>query len=120
MRTRREYPTLRLWPSDFGSPESYIPKHLAERIRTSKSSVEGERKHVTVLFVDLKGSMELIADQDPEVARTLLDPVVERMMEAVHRYEIAHETPLRGICASAAGIPRCASAVLLPAKPGAP
>ena len=64
--------------------------------------------------------MELIADQDPEVARTLLDPVVERMMEAVHRYEIAHETPLRGICASAAGIPRCASAVLLPAKPGAP
>jgi predicted ATPase/class 3 adenylate cyclase len=71
----------------FSSPESYTPKHLAERIRTSKGSVEGERKHVTVLFADLKGSMELIADRDPEVARMLLDSVVERMMEAVHRYE---------------------------------
>jgi class 3 adenylate cyclase/tetratricopeptide (TPR) repeat protein len=71
----------------FGSPESYTPKSLAERIRTSKSSVEGERKHVTVLFADLKGSMEIIADRDPEIARMVLDSVVERMMEAVHRYE---------------------------------
>ena len=71
----------------FGSPESYTPKHLAERILTSKSSVEGERKLVTVLFADLKGSMELLADRDPEEARQLIDPVLERMMEAVHRYE---------------------------------
>jgi len=71
----------------FGSPESYTPKHLAERILTSKSSVEGERKLVTVLFADLKGSMELLADRDPEEARKLVDPVLERMMEAVHRYE---------------------------------
>jgi class 3 adenylate cyclase/tetratricopeptide (TPR) repeat protein len=42
---------------------------------------------VTVLFADLKGSMELLADRDPEEARRLLDPVIERMMEAVHRYE---------------------------------
>jgi class 3 adenylate cyclase len=42
---------------------------------------------VTVLFADLKGSMELLADRDPEDARSLLDPVLERMMEAVHRYE---------------------------------
>jgi class 3 adenylate cyclase len=42
---------------------------------------------VTVLFADLKGSMELLADGDPEEARKLLDPVLERMMEAVHRYE---------------------------------
>jgi len=42
---------------------------------------------VTVLFADLKGSMELLADRDPEEARKLLDPVLERMMEAVHRYE---------------------------------
>src|SRR5713226_3803472 len=69
------------------SPQSYTPKHLAERILTSKSSVEGERKLVTVLFADLKGSMELLADRDPEEARKLLDPVLERMMEAVHRYE---------------------------------
>src|SRR2546427_5191394 len=71
----------------FGSPESYTPKHLAERILTSKAALEGERKHVTVLFADLKGSMELLADRDPEEARKILDPVLERMMEAVHRYE---------------------------------
>ena len=69
------------------SPESYTPKHLAEKILTSKSALEGERKQVTVLFADLKGSMELLADRDPEEARKLLDPVLERMMEAVHRYE---------------------------------
>src|SRR5207245_5055366 len=71
----------------FASPDSYTPKHLAEKILTSKSALEGERKLVTVLFADLKGSMELLADRDPEEARKLLDPVLERMMEAVHRYE---------------------------------
>jgi len=71
----------------FGSPESYTPKHLAEKILTSKAALEGERKQVTVLFADLKGSMELLADRDPEEARKLLDPVIEHMMEAVHRYE---------------------------------
>jgi class 3 adenylate cyclase len=60
---------------------------LAEKILTSKAALEGERKQVTVLFADLKGSMELLADRDPEEARKLLDPVLERMMEAVHRYE---------------------------------
>src|SRR5262245_2993625 len=63
------------------------PRHLAEKILTSKTALEGERKQVTVLFADLKGSMELLADRDPEEARKLLDPVLERMMEAVHRYE---------------------------------
>ena len=71
----------------FASPESYTPKHLAERILTSKAALEGERKQVTVLFADLKGSMELLADRDPEESRKLLDPVLEHMMEAVHRYE---------------------------------
>jgi class 3 adenylate cyclase/tetratricopeptide (TPR) repeat protein len=69
------------------SPDSYTPKHLAEKILTSKAALEGERKQVTVLFADLKGSMELLADRDPEEARKLLDPVLEKMMEAVHRYE---------------------------------
>ena len=49
--------------------------------------LEGERKQVTVLFADLKGPMELLADRDPEEARKLLDPVLERMMDAVHHYE---------------------------------
>jgi class 3 adenylate cyclase len=71
----------------FATPDAYTPKHLAERILTSKAALEGERKQVTVLFADLKGSMELLADRDPEEARKLLDPVLERMMEAVHRYE---------------------------------
>jgi class 3 adenylate cyclase/tetratricopeptide (TPR) repeat protein len=66
---------------------SFIPPHLAEKILTSRSALEGERKHVTVLFADLKGSLELMADRDPEEARRLLDPVLERMMAAVHRYE---------------------------------
>ncbi len=71
----------------FDAPEAYTPKHLAEKILTSKAALEGERKQVTVLFADLKGSMELLADRDPEEARQILDPVLARMMEAVHRYE---------------------------------
>jgi class 3 adenylate cyclase/tetratricopeptide (TPR) repeat protein len=71
----------------FASPQVYTPGDLAEKILTSRSALEGERKLVTVLFADLKGSMELLADRDPEEARKLLDPVLERMMEAVHRYE---------------------------------
>ena len=69
------------------TPLTYTPPYLAEKIFTSRSALEGERKQVTVLFADLKGSMELLADRDPEEARQLLDPVLERMMEAVHRYE---------------------------------
>jgi class 3 adenylate cyclase len=69
------------------SPLAYTPPYLAEKILTSRTALEGERKLVTVLFADLKGSMELLADRDPEEARQLLDPVLERMMDAVHRYE---------------------------------
>src|SRR5919109_5488687 len=74
-------------PEKFSLSQSYIPKHLAEKILTSKAALEGECKQVTVLFADLKGSMELLADRDPEEARALLDPVLKRMMAAVHRYE---------------------------------
>src|SRR3954465_10694127 len=69
------------------SPQIYTPQHLAERILTSKAALEGERKQVTVLFADLKGSMELLADRHPEEAPRILDPVLAHMMEAVHRYE---------------------------------
>jgi class 3 adenylate cyclase/tetratricopeptide (TPR) repeat protein len=69
------------------APLTHTPPHLAEKILTSRSALQGERKQVTVLFADLKGSMELLADRDPEEARQLLDPVLERMIEAVHRYE---------------------------------
>jgi class 3 adenylate cyclase/tetratricopeptide (TPR) repeat protein len=69
------------------SPASYTPNHIAEKILSSKSSIEGERKHVTVLFADLKASTDLRADRDREEGRTLLDSVVAHMMEAVHWYE---------------------------------
>ena len=68
-------------------PDRYTPRHLAERILDSRAALEGERKQVSVLFADLKGSMELLADRDPEEARRLLDPVLDRMMEAVHHYD---------------------------------
>src|SRR5215211_292855 len=74
-------------PAPTPSPRTYTPQHLAERIISSRGALEGERKHVTVLFADLKGSTELIAGLDPEEARALLDPALQRMMEAVHRYE---------------------------------
>jgi class 3 adenylate cyclase/tetratricopeptide (TPR) repeat protein len=74
----------------FASPQSYTPHHLAQKILTSREALEGERKLITVLFADVKGSTELLAERnpdDPEEARRLLDPVIEHMIEAVHRYE---------------------------------
>ena len=69
------------------SPKSYTPRHLADKILRSASTLEGERKQVTVLFADLKSSMELLNDRDPEEGQRVLDPILELMMEAVHHYE---------------------------------
>src|SRR5262245_36696567 len=69
------------------APLFSTPAHLTEKIVDTRQALAGERKQVTVLFADLKGSMELLAERDPEEARQLLDPVLERMIEAVHRYE---------------------------------
>jgi len=74
-------------PEQERAPLTYSPPSLAEKILTSRSALAGERKQVTVRCADLKGSMERRADRDPEAARQLLDPVLERMMAAVHRYE---------------------------------
>ena len=80
-------PVAAVAPPASASPNSYTPRHLAEKILGSKGVIEGERKQVTVLFADLKSSLELMADRDPEEARRLIDPVLDLMMEAVHRYE---------------------------------
>src|SRR5499426_1643983 len=80
-------PLSAAYGSGEASPESYIPRHLVERILTSRASLEGERKQVTILLADLKASMELLADRDPEEGRRVLDPVLEHMMDAVHRFE---------------------------------
>src|SRR5262245_65198368 len=69
------------------SPETYVPRHLAEKILASRQSLEGERKQVTVLFADIRDSMKLIENRDPEEAQKIIDPVLHLMMDAVHRYE---------------------------------
>ncbi len=63
------------------------PAHLAQRILASRGAIEGERKLVTVMFVDIFGSMELIAGRDPEQAQAILDALLREMIAAVHRYE---------------------------------
>ncbi|MEW6296360.1 MAG: adenylate/guanylate cyclase domain-containing protein [Thermodesulfobacteriota bacterium] len=74
-------------------PISYTPRHLADRILAEREAIaargapDGERKSVTVLFADLTGSTDLIADLDPEDARAIIDPTLQLMMDAVHRYE---------------------------------
>jgi class 3 adenylate cyclase/tetratricopeptide (TPR) repeat protein len=74
-------------PPRLAVPRQYTPEHLAAQIVRSRAALEGERKQVTVLFADVKGSMELLAERDPEEARRLLDPILDLMMEAVHLYE---------------------------------
>jgi len=74
-------------------PISYTPPHLAERIRAEQDALaargltEGERKTITALFADLKGSTALIEGLDPEEARAIIDPALQLMMDAVHRYD---------------------------------
>ena len=74
-------------------PATYTPQHLAERIRAeqqameSRGAADGERKTITALFADLKGSTALIEGLDPEDARAIIDPALQLMMDAVHRYD---------------------------------
>jgi class 3 adenylate cyclase/tetratricopeptide (TPR) repeat protein len=68
-------------------PQAYTPAYLSEKILASRAALTGERKQVTVLFADIKDSTELIRGLDPEAAQQLLDPALQRMMDAVHRFE---------------------------------
>ena len=80
-------------PAQSSLPASYTPSHLAERILAEQAAMEsrgaadGERKTITALFADLKGSTALIEGLDPEDARALIDPALQLMMDAVHRYD---------------------------------
>ena len=69
------------------SPPSYTPQHLAAQVLTSRSALEGERKQVTVLFVDIVDSSRLAQRLDPEVMHQLMDRTLRLMADAVHRYE---------------------------------
>src|SRR5207245_5450520 len=99
---RDEEDTMLVWIGDPGAaaapispaapvparaPLTYTPSHLTEKILAARPVLEGERKQVTVLFADLKDSTELIRGLDPEAAQQLLDPALQRMMDAVHRFE---------------------------------
>jgi class 3 adenylate cyclase/tetratricopeptide (TPR) repeat protein len=69
------------------APETYVPKHLAEKILATRHTLEGERKQVTVMFADIRGSTSLLEGLDPEEGQKIIDPVLRVMMDAVHRYE---------------------------------
>ncbi|HEY5644943.1 MAG TPA: adenylate/guanylate cyclase domain-containing protein [Pseudomonadales bacterium] len=68
-------------------PRAYTPKHLADRILQSRSALEGERKQVTVLFADVKGSMELAEQLDPEEWHRILERFFAILTDGVHRFE---------------------------------
>lgn len=74
-------------PSQFVRPETYTPKHLVEKILTTKSALEGERKQVTVLFADVSGFTAISERLDPEEIHGLMTRVFELMLAEVHRYE---------------------------------
>src|SRR5438094_9076442 len=71
----------------FAEPQGYTPKHLAEKILISKGALEGERKLVTFLFVDVSGFTALSERLDPEDVHQLMDRAFELMLAEVHRYE---------------------------------
>jgi class 3 adenylate cyclase/tetratricopeptide (TPR) repeat protein len=71
----------------FASPQSYTPKHLAEKILTTGSALKGERKQVTVLFVDVSGFTSLSERLDPEEVHRLMSRAFDLMLAEVHRYE---------------------------------
>jgi class 3 adenylate cyclase len=68
-------------------PRVYTPKHLADKILQTKSALEGERKHVTVLFADVKSSMEISESIDPEEWHRILDRFFQILADGVHRFE---------------------------------
>src|SRR6185295_1741880 len=74
-------------PARFASPEAYTPRHLAEKILTSKGAIEGERKIVTVMFSDVSGFTAMSEKLDPEDVHAIMDRVFEVVLGAVHHYE---------------------------------
>ena len=111
-------------PAAARAPASYTPRHLAERILTEGRALRGERKEVTVLFVDVQGSTELAGALDPEEFHAVMDSAFQVMLDAVHRWEgtvnqftgdgimalfgapIAHEDHARRACHAALEIQR--------------
>lgn len=74
-------------PIDYNEPQSYTPKHLADKILTTRSSIEGERKLVTVLFADVAGSTAIFEKLDPEQVHEIMDGCFRILMDEIHRFE---------------------------------
>jgi class 3 adenylate cyclase/tetratricopeptide (TPR) repeat protein len=80
-------PTAEAAAPRFASPDAYTPKHLVEKILTSRSVIEGERKQVTVLFADVSGFTAMSERLDPEDVHAIMDRAFEVILEGVHQHE---------------------------------
>ena len=74
-------------PVDYSTPKSYTPKHLAEKILTTRSAIEGERKIVTVMFTDVAGFTSLSEKLDPEDIHEIMDGCFKILMDEIHQCE---------------------------------
>ena len=74
-------------PIDFSKPKSYTPKFLADKILTARSSIEGERKLVTVLFADVASYTSMSEKLDPEEVHQIMDGCFRILMDEIHKYE---------------------------------
>jgi class 3 adenylate cyclase len=74
-------------PTDYSEPHSYTPKFLADKILTSRSSIEGERKLVTVLFADVANFTSIAEKLDPEQVHQIMDGCFKILMDEIHRFE---------------------------------
>ena len=74
-------------PVDFTKPQSYTPKHLADKILTTRSSIEGERKLVTVFFADVANYTSMSEKLDPEEVHQIMDGAFKILMDEIHKYE---------------------------------
>ena len=74
-------------PLDYTQPQSYTPKHLADKILTTRSSIEGERKLVTVFFADVANYTSISEKLDPEEVHEIMDDAFKILMDEIHKYE---------------------------------
>ena len=79
--------TVETSPIDYSQPQSYTPKYLAEKILTTRSSIEGERKLVTVLFADVANYTSISEKLDPEEVHQIMDGCFKILMDEIHKYE---------------------------------
>jgi len=74
-------------PVDYSAPQSYTPNHLADKILTTRSAIEGERKLVTIMFADVAGFTSLSEKLDPEDVHRIMDGCCRVLVDEIHRFE---------------------------------